>query len=247
MKIKTIIIDDEVLARNIIKTYLSNNTQFELVEECSNGFDGLKAIQQHNPDLIFLDIQMPKISGFEMLELLTNPPLIIFSTAFDDFALKAFEVSAVDYLLKPYSKERFNEALKKVETLLNSQNKETNPVSKLIEHLDNNDSFINRVVIKQNNKIVIVPTEDINFIEANDDYVTINTSTCSFLKEKTMKYFEQHLDPNEFIRIHRSYIVKLSDIKQIELLEKESYQVLTHSNKKLPVSKTGYQKLKQFF
>ncbi len=247
MKIKTIIIDDEVLARNIIKTYLINNTQFELVEECSNGFDGLKAIQQHNPDLIFLDIQMPKISGFEMLELLTNPPLIIFSTAFDDFALKAFEVSAVDYLLKPYSKERFNEALKKVETLLNSQNKETNPVSKLIEHLDNNDSFINRVVIKQNNKIVIVPTEDINFIEANDDYVTINTSTGSFLKEKTMKYFEQHLDPNEFIRIHRSYIVKLADIKQIELLEKESYQVLTHSNKTLPVSKAGYQKLKQFF
>lgn len=247
MKIKTIIIDDEVLARNIIKTYLSNNTQFELVEECSNGFDGLKAIQQHNPDLIFLDIQMPKISGFEMLELLTNPPLIIFSTAFDDFALKAFEVSAVDYLLKPYSKERFNEALKKVESLLLSQTKESNPVTKLLEHLDNNETYINRVVIKQNNKIAIVPTEDINYIEANDDYVTIYTSKGSFLKEKTMKYFEQHLDQNEFIRIHRSYIVKLAEIKQIELLEKESYQVLTHSGKKLPVSKTGYQKLKQFF
>ncbi|WP_316806644.1 LytR/AlgR family response regulator transcription factor [Pedobacter agri] len=238
--IRTILIDDEPLARDIVKFYLTDHPEIEIVAECCDGFEGLKAISLHKPDLIFLDIQMPKISGFEMLELVEDKPAVIFTTAFDEFAIKAFEVNAVDYLLKPIDKSRFDAAIKKLPTRLNqSENTEAVLDAAALSPAQNN-----RVVVKKDGVIKIIPTGDINYLEADDDYVKLSTADGVFYKNKTMSYFEQTLDSTQFIRIHRSYIINLAQVTKIELKEKDSYVVLLKSDIWLPVSKTGYVKLK---
>jgi len=238
--IKTILIDDESLARDIVKHYLQDYPDIEVVAECSDGFEGLKAIVQYKPDFIFLDIQMPKINGFEMLELVDQPPSVIFTTAFDEYAIKAFEVNAVDYLLKPIEQERFSQAMQKLPTKLND--KAIN--SQLLQSAALNPSQTNRVVVKQNGIIKIIPVQDIHYIEADDDQVKISTAEAPFYKNKTMGFFEQTLNPSQFIRIHRSYIINLSQVTKIELKEKDSYVVLLKSDIWLPVSKSGFLKLK---
>lgn len=243
-KIRTIIIDDEQLARSITKGYLAKHPEIEIIAECSNGFDAIKKINEEKPDLIFLDIQMPKINGFEMLELLENPPAIIFTTAYDQFAIKAFEVSAVDYLLKPFSEERFNKALKKSYTYIQDKFQQDSAIKNIIKQNDERIEFLERVVIKEGAKISILPVESIKWIEAQDDYVMINSEQGRFLKKKTMKYFENHLNENMFIRIHRSYIINADYIQHLEQKGKESYQLILKNGKELPVSKTGLTKLK---
>lgn len=240
---KAIIVDDEHLAREIIKKYLTNNHDIEVAAECSNGFDAIKEITEKKPDLIFLDIQMPKLNGFEMLELLDEKPAIIFTTAFDNYAIKAFEVNAVDYLLKPFSEERFNEALTKVVERIQKRNFNKENVDKLIE--DQQQELLERIVVKDGPKITIIPVETLKWLEAQDDYVRIHSEGGRFMKKKTMKFFEDHLDPNLFIRIHRSSIINVNTIKQMELYEKDSYRVILKDDTKLPVSKTGLQKLKE--
>lgn len=239
---KAIIIDDEMLARSMVKEYLQSHPDIEVVQECSDGFEGIKAIQQHQPDLVFLDIQMPKINGFEMLELIENPPAVIFTTAFEEYAIKAFETHAADYLLKPFSKERFDKAIQKwrlqntlerragTETLLNSS--ALNPAQQ------------NRVVVKDNGKVKIIPTANIRYLEAADDYVKIHTADGVFLKNKTMGFFEETLESQNFIRIHRSYIINVQLITRIDPYEKESHLAVLSIGVKLPVSKAGYAKLK---
>ncbi|QPH39742.1 LytR/AlgR family response regulator transcription factor [Pedobacter endophyticus] len=238
--IRTILIDDEPLARDIVKYYLADHPEIEVVAECCDGFEGLKAIHMHKPDLIFLDIQMPKISGFEMLELVEDKPAVIFTTAFDEYAIKAFEVNAVDYLLKPIDQLRFDAAIKKLPSRLNQKdNTEAVLAAAALSPAQNN-----RVVVKKEGVIKIIPTGDINYLEADDDYVKLSTVDGVFYKNKTMNYFEQTLDSNSFIRIHRSYIINLAQVTKIELKEKDSYVVLLKSDIWLPVSKTGYVKLK---
>ncbi|MBU0475409.1 MAG: LytTR family transcriptional regulator DNA-binding domain-containing protein [Bacteroidetes bacterium] len=240
---KTIIIDDEKLARDLIRNFLQSFDNIEIVDECDNGFEGIKSINEHNPDLIFLDIQMPKLTGFEMLELLENPHNIIFTTAYDQYALKAFEVNAVDYLLKPFSRERFAEAVNKViEKIGNSNNNDKHILSH--SNFIQSDEKLSRIVVKKGNKIVVLPIDNIKYLEAQDDYVNIISTEGSFLKQNRMKYYEEHL-PDSFIRIHRSYIVNLNEIKEISLLEKDSHIVILKSGEKLPVSKNGYIKLKE--
>lgn len=243
-KIRTIIIDDEQLARSITRGYLSKHPEIEIIAECSNGFDAIKKINEEKPDLIFLDIQMPKINGFEMLELLEDPPVIIFTTAYDQYAIKAFEVCAVDYLLKPYSEERFNDALKKTYAFIHDKLEQNSAIRNIIEHNDEKIEFLERVVIKDGSKITILPVDSIKWIEAQDDYVMINSEQGRFLKKKTMKYFENHLNENMFIRIHRSYIINADYIQHLEQKGKESYQLILKNGKELPVSKTGLSKLK---
>ena len=243
-KIRTIIIDDEKLAREITKGYLSKHPQINIIAECSNGFDAIKKINEGKPDLIFLDIQMPKISGFEMLELLEDPPAIIFTTAYDQYAIKAFEVSAVDYLLKPFSEERFNDALNKSFSRIKDNFQQNSAIKNIIDHHDEKIEFLERVVIKDGSKISILPVDSIKWIEAQDDYVMINSEQGRFLKKKTMKFFENHLDENLFIRIHRSYIINADFIQHLEQKGKESYQLILKNGKELPVSKTGLSKLK---
>jgi two-component system, LytTR family, response regulator len=243
-KIRTIIIDDEQLARSITKGYLSKHSEIEIIAECSNGFDAIKKINEKKPDLIFLDIQMPKINGFEMLELLEDPPAIIFTTAYDQYAIKAFEVCAVDYLLKPYSEERFNDALKKTYSFIHDKLEQNSAIKNIIEHNDEKIEFLERVVIKDGSKITILPVDSIKWIEAQDDYVMINSEQGRFLKKKTMKYFENHLNENMFIRIHRSYIINADYIQHLEQKGKESYQLILKNGKEFPVSKSGLSKLK---
>ncbi|MFA3782740.1 LytR/AlgR family response regulator transcription factor [Melioribacteraceae bacterium 4301-Me] len=244
-KLKAIIIDDEKLGREIIKNFLVDREDIELIGECSNGFEGIRAINERNPDLIFLDIQMPKLNGFEMLELIENPPIIIFTTAFDQYAIKAFEINATDYLLKPFSKERFDEAILKAKKQLINKEEYNSSIRSLISKLDKRQEYLERIVVKTNNKILLIPIDEINYLEAQDDYVMIHTTNGKFLKQKTMKYFEENLNPKEFLRIHRSFIVRLKNIKQIELYEKDSHIVILNDSTKLPVSKSGYQKLKE--
>lgn len=246
-KITAIIIDDEPLAREIIKSYLKSFPEIEVASECDNGFLGIKAINELNPDLIFLDVQMPKINGFEMLELLDELPVVIFTTAYDQYALKAFEANAADYLLKPFSEERFKEAVSKAYFFMSDKKKNKETIGSVVEQLDKKEEFLERVVVKNGPKIHIIPADKILYIEAQDDYVMLNTTEGRFLKQKTMKFFEDHLNPEEFIRIHRSYLVRLSEIKQIELFEKESYRLQVSGGKFLPVSKSGYSRLKEIF
>ncbi|MGN6616783.1 MAG: LytR/AlgR family response regulator transcription factor [Ilyomonas sp.] len=244
---KVIIIDDEPLARSIITEYLQSYPEIEVAEECGNGFEGLKAIQQHQPDLIFLDIQMPKINGFEMLELIEQPPAVIFTTAFEEYALKAFEAHAVDYLLKPFNKERFDKALQKWLQLYRSKNiqPQQEQTKALLETASESPSQSNRVVVKDGNKIKIIPLQQIQYLEAADDYVKIHTPDGAFLKNKTMAHFEKLLQAHQYIRIHRSYIVNVQLISRIDPHEKDSHLVLLTTGVRLPVSKTGYAKLKE--
>lgn len=238
---KVIIIDDEPLARGIVKEYLHDVKDVELVAECNDGFDGLKAIQQYKPDLIFLDIQMPKINGFEMLELIDEPPAVIFTTAFDEYAIKAFELNAVDYLLKPFSKERFEKAIQKY---LQQQNN-TSSVEKVLETAAESPLQQNRIVVKDGSKIKIIPVQQVHYLEAADDYVKIVSNDGNFLKKRTMYFFENSLAQFQFVRVHRSYIVNTQLITRIEPYEKDSYQLLLTTGEKIPVSKSGYSKLKE--
>jgi len=237
---KIIIIDDEPLARSIVKEYLQSGDKAELIAECNDGFEGIKAIQQYQPDLVFLDIQMPKINGFEMLELVENPPAVIFTTAFDEFAIKAFEINAVDYLLKPFSKERFDKAIQKYQQHQNAQQ-----IQKVIETAAGSPSQQNRVVVKEGSKIKIIPVNQIHYLEAADDYVKIVTADGAYLKKRTMNFFEQSLSAYHFVRVHRSYLVNTQLITRIDSYEKDSHLLLLTTGAKLPVSKAGYGKLKE--
>jgi len=255
--ITAIIIDDEPLARSIVRDYLQSFSQVEIAAECNDGFEGVKAIQEKKPDLIFLDIQMPKINGFEMLELIEQPPAVIFTTAYDEFAIRAFEANAVDYLLKPFSKERFFSALKKFfdqhELLdklpdkigIDSVTTTKKSTQQLLETTSQTPPQNQRIVVKIGSKIKIIPLQDIHYLEAADDYVNVVTSEGSFLKNKTMNFFEKNLDVHQFVRTHRSYIVNVQQITRIDAYEKESHLAILKSGKQIPVSKSGYARLKE--
>lgn len=235
-----ILIDDEPLSREIIKRYLKNFPVLSVVDECNDGFEGVKAIQHHQPDLVFLDIQMPKINGFEMLELVSPMPAVIFITAFDEFALKAFEANAVDYLLKPVAEDRFKKAVQKFLDKLPTQS-QTNA---LLDEMAQTSSQSNRIVVKTGNKVKIIPIHEIHYLEADDDFVKIVTAEGSFLKNKTMAFYEQTLDPQQFVRVHRSYILHISQITKIEPYQKETHLAILRNGQQIPISKTGHAKLK---
>ena len=238
-----IIIDDEPLARSIVKEYLQKHPQLQLAEECGDGFAGLKAIQQHKPDLIFLDIQMPKINGFEMLELIEQPPSVIFTTAYDEYAIKAFESHAIDYLLKPFDQQRFDKAIAKWEDQKTTTGEKA--THDLLELASLSPSQSQRIVIKDGSKIKIIPVHDVLYLEAADDYVKVHTKDGYFLKNKTMSYFEQALDASQFVRSHRSYIINISQITRIDPYEKDGHVAILRSGAKVPVSRSGYGKLRE--
>ncbi|MCC8427323.1 LytTR family DNA-binding domain-containing protein [Mucilaginibacter sp. UR6-11] len=241
--IRALLIDDEPLARMVVKEYLQAFPQIEVLQECGDGFEGLKAIQQYQPDLIFLDVQMPKINGFEMLELVDEQPAVIFTTAFDEYAIKAFEAHATDYLLKPFSKERFNKAIEKF--LAQAPAAGAPRQEQLLETASHSPAQHERIVVKTGTKVKIIPVADVQYLQADDDYVSIFTQEGSYLKNKTMSFFEQTLDARQFVRVHRSYIVSVQEITRIDPYEKDSHLAILKSGAKIPVSKTGYVKLKQ--
>lgn len=238
--IKAILIDDEPLARSIVKEYLQDYPDIEILQECNDGFEGVKSIAQHKPDLIFLDIQMPKINGFEMLELLDEPPGVIFTTAFDEYAIKAFEAHAIDYLLKPFGKERFDKAVQK----WLAGRKESVDSTVLSENAQQPEERT-RVVVKKGNNIVILPVHTIHYFEAFDDYVKIHTREGFFLKKKTMNYFERTLEASQFVRVHRSYLLNVQELTRIEPAEKDNHLALLKSGVRVPLSQAGYTRLRE--
>lgn len=232
---KVLIIDDEPLARSVVKNYLNQFGSIQVIGECGNGFEGYKAIEEHQPDLVFLDIQMPKLSGFEMLELIENPPSIIFTTAFDEYAVRAFEASAVDYLLKPFDQERFDKAIAK---WLDSTKKAEN------SNFSIQPDELSRIVIKDGSNIQVIPIEDVIMLEAYDDYVKVHTKEKYFLKNKTMSYYEDLLKKKDFLRIHRSFIININELAKIDSFEKNSYRASMTNGATVPVSRNSYSDLK---
>lgn len=241
--IRVIIIDDESLARKLIRNYLEEYVDFTIVDECADGFEAAKSIAQHKPDLIFLDVQMPKLDGFELLELLDPRPFVIFTTAFDQYALKAFESSAIDYLLKPFGRDRLDRAITNFKDRFNLKTHQL-ATNTLLEEAQNAVSELDRIAVKSGNEIRIIQLNDIRYLEAHDDYVKIFTQTDMFLKKQTLTYYENHLPEKQFVRIHRSVILNIEDILRIEQAEKEGHWIILKDLSRLSVSRNGYQKLR---
>ena len=245
-QIKVIIVDDEPLARELIRKYLDDKPDISVSAECADGYEAIKAVNEYHPDLIFLDVQMPRIDGFEFLEVLNERPAIIFTTAYDQYAIKAFEMNAVDYLLKPFSKSRLEQAIEKARKRMASEGAAVDEqVEHLKLHVDKTQPVLDRVVTRLGNKITVIAVEKIWYLESQDDYVMIYSELGNHLKERTMKYFEEHLPSNTFIRIHRSYIVNLSQIASIELYEKDTRLVILKNGSRIKASLEGYKRLRE--
>jgi two-component system LytT family response regulator len=243
--VSTIIIDDEPLAREIVKRYAAEYPSLNIVAECGDGFEALRQIQLLKPDLLFLDIQMPKLDGFELLEVLEYNPAIIFATAFDQFAIKAFEMNAADYLLKPFSKDRFDSAVQKaLQRISLEKSNVDNSIEKLKEQAQESRGTLDRIVTRLGSKVTVIPVDRIWYIESADDYVMIYSELGNHLKEKTMKYFEEHLPANNFVRIHRGAIINLSQMAAIDPYTKDTHMVTLKSGAKLRASAEGYKKLR---
>jgi two-component system LytT family response regulator len=237
-----IVVDDESPARSLVREYLAQHADMQLVAECANGFEAVKAANAHKPDLLILDVQMPKLDGFEVLELLGNEArAVIFTTAHDNYALRAFNVHAVDYLLKPYSAERFCEALALARTRLRKS--ETVPARELLE-TRRDGAPLDRLLIRDRSNVHVIPIDDVDFVESQDDYISIRAAGKSYLKEQTISELEQQLPPKTFVRIHRRFLLNLSRLAKIELSEKDSRIAVLLDKTQLPISRSGYAKLR---
>ena len=240
-KIRTIVVDDEAPARLVLREYLTAHEDVEIIAECANGFDAVKAITELQPDLVILDIQMPKLNGFEVLELVDRPPSVIFATAYNQYAVKAFEVHAVDYLLKPFSKERLSVALEHARGHLKSK---PFPLQVLASAAGMKPSPAERILVKDGSKVHVIPVDKIDYIEAQDDYVAIKSDGKTHLKQERMTELENELDTSQFVRVHRSYILNIERIARIELYAKDSRMAILKDGTKLLISRAGYDKLK---
>jgi two-component system LytT family response regulator len=241
---RAILIEDEEPARDLLRKFMEPYPDIEIVGEFIDGFEGARAINQLKPDLIFLDIQLPRLTGIEIIELIDYSPLIIFTTAYDEFAIKAFEKNAVDYLLKPFSRERFGQAIERAKQRMSSH-KATQPALQELSDDLTRESYLSRIVIRSPKAINVIPVEHVMYLEAQDDYVMLFTPDARHIKKQTMKYFEDRLDPMQFIRIHRSYIANATYINKLEPYEKDSYLIVLKNGTKLKVSSTGYKLLKE--
>lgn len=241
MKLRVAIVDDEELARKLIREYLSAYEDIEIVAECANGFEAVKAVTDVKPDLLLLDIRMPRLDGFEVLELVGREVGVIFVTAYDKYALRAFEVHAVDYLLKPFSPERLREALNRARARLDA--KQTIPLAKLSTAARPSGSHLERVAIRDGANVHVIPVSKIDYAEAQDDYVCFRSEGKRFLKQQTLADVETALDPAQFVRIHRSYILNIDRLAKLELYAKDSHAAILRDGTRLPVSRSGYARL----
>jgi two-component system LytT family response regulator len=240
--IKTIIVDDEPLARESLKNSLHDFEDIEILRECANGFEAVQAVQAQRPDVVFLDIQMPKLDGFDVVELLGNEsPFIVFVTAYDAYAIKAFEAKALDYLLKPIQKERLTKTIERVKERISQE--DFPPIDKLIETHRKNAAPLTRILVRDRSDVHIIPVEDVMYIEAQDDYIEIHTSKGSFLKNERISNLEEALDDHQFCRIHRSFIMNIEYLSKIEPHTKDSKLAILKNGRNLPISRSGYSKL----
>ena len=233
------IVDDEELARKLLREMLADHPEIEIVAECANGFEAVKTAAERKPDLIFLDVQMPKLDGFEVLELIGPGVGVIFVTAYDAYALRAFDVHAVDYLLKPFSKQRLEAALALAENRLG----ENTPPAAILAATARAPGYLERIVVKDGARVHIIPVARLDFAEAQDDYISLVSNGKAYLKQQTISSLEESLDPRQFIRIHRSYIVNLDRVVKMEPYTKDTKVAVLNDGKQLPVSRSGYLRL----
>ncbi|WP_219116381.1 LytTR family DNA-binding domain-containing protein [Janthinobacterium sp. UMAB-56] len=234
------IVDDELLARSVLREYLARHDDIEIVAECANGFDAVKAIADLEPELVFLDIQMPRLDGFEVAELIGAKTRLIFVTAYDQYALKAFECHALDYLLKPFSEQRFEQALAHAR----AQRSMPETVLTVAREAATRVAPLDRVLIRDGAKVHVIASARIDYIEAQDDYISIRSEGKSYLKSQTLGELETQLDPAKFLRVHRSYLLNIDGIRRIEAATRDSHVAVLHDDTRIPVSKAGYQKLR---
>jgi two-component system LytT family response regulator len=240
-KITALIVDDEDLARLVLRELIQSHTDIEVIAECANGFEAVKAVAKHKPDLIFLDVQMPKLSGFDVLELIGTETAVIFVTAYDQYAMRAFEVHAVDYLLKPIGRERFEAAFERAKSRLGEK---LPPAPELAAAARPPKQFLDRIVVRDGTRVTLIPVGKLDYAEAQDDYVALATEGKKHLKQQTIASLEACLDPDRFVRVHRSYIVNFERVVRIEPYGKDSRLAILADNTRLPVSKSGYARLK---
>ena len=238
--LRIVIVDDEPLARAVVREF-AERLGVQVVAECGNGFEAVKAVSELAPDLMFLDVQMPKLNGFEVLELLGRSVPVVFTTAYDQYALKAFEVHAIDYLMKPFSEERFAEALSRARARLSR--KEEMPIEDLVNDARPRTGPVERVLIRDGSQVHVLPVEKIDFVEAQDDYVCFKSEGKDYLKDQTMSALEAQLDPSRFVRIHRSFLLNIERIARVELYAKDSRVAILRDGRRLPVSRAGYARL----
>jgi len=241
-KWKALIVDDEELARKLLREMLAQHPEVEIAAECGSGMEAVKSAAEHKPDLLFLDVQMPKLTGFDVLELIERQDAaVIFVTAYDQYAMKAFDVHAVDYLLKPYSRERFEAALERAKTRRTAKPLDA---SELAAAARPAGQYAERIVVKDGTKVTLIPVAKLDYAEATDDYVTLVSEGKKHLKQQTISGLEMALDPSQFVRIHRSYVVNLERVARIEPYGKDSKVAILTNGARLPVSKTGFARLK---
>jgi len=241
---RALIVDDEDLARAVVREHLASHPEIEIVGEAGNGFEAVKLVGELKPDLMFLDIQMPKLDGFEVLELLEPRPTVVFITAYDQFALKAFEVHAVDYLMKPFDAERFEEALVRAKARC-GEGAVAGPQPTDLSATAKGDWPLDRIVVKDGTKVTLIPLAKLDYVQAQDDYVLLKTPEKGHLKQQTLSSLESRLDPKRFMRIHRSFIIQMDRLARLEQTPTESWVAVLTDGTKLPVSKSGYARLKE--
>jgi two-component system LytT family response regulator len=239
---RAVIVDDEALARSIVREYLEGQPDVEVVAECADGFEAVRAVNDLKPDLIFLDIQMPKLDGFEVLELIGNEVEVLFVTAYDEYALRAFEVNALDYLLKPFSAERFAQALERARERLRRPGQ--SPAADTAIRRDP-AAKLERILIRNGPKVHVIGVDQIDYVKAEDDYVGIVVAGKSHLKHQTLNALEAELDPRRFVRIHRSTLLNIDRLERIELYAKDSYEAILRDGTRLPISRSGYTRLQE--
>lgn len=239
-RMRVAIVDDELLARSVLREYLARHDDIDIVAECANGFDAVKAIAELEPELVFLDIQMPRLDGFEVAELIGAKTKLIFVTAYDQYALKAFECHALDYLLKPFSEQRFEQALAHARASRGTPG----TVQTLAREAATRTAPLDRVLIRDGAKVHVIASARIDYIEAQDDYISIRSEGKSYLKSQRLSELETQLDPAKFLRVHRSYLLNIDGIRRIEAATKDSHVAILRDESRIPVSKAGYQKLK---
>lgn len=244
-KLRVIIIEDEQLAAELLAKNIQTHEQVELLGKFDNGFSGLKGIQDLKPDLVFLDIELPKLTGLELLELLDEPPLIIFTTAYNQYAIEAFEKNAVDYLLKPFSKDRLFSAINKALEKENPVSIKTKTEEIISSIHTSEEKNLDRIAVKDKNDIHLIATTEVVYLEAQDDYVSIHTKSNSYLKNARLKFFEENLDPKKYVRVHRSYIVNTAYIRKLENYNKDSYLLILTNDEKIRISRSGLQLLRK--
>lgn len=244
MKIRAVIVDDEELARQILREYLSGEQDIEIIAECGNGFDAVKTITEHKPDLLFLDVQMPKLDGFEVLELIGSEIAVVFVTAYDQYAMKAFDAAAVDYLLKPFDVERFRTALQRARRRL-GETRRAPDASELKNAVLPPGQHSQRIVIKDGTRVHIIPIAQLDYAEAQDDYVALHSGGRTYLKQQTISSLEAALDPARFVRVHRSYLIQLDRIAKIEPYTKDTRLAVLIDGTQIPVSRAGYMRLRE--